>query len=73
VAFARQSLTESILLALAGGGLGLLLAAWGTRAALNVLPTGLPRADEIGLDARVLLFTVGFHCSRGYLRGWFRR
>jgi predicted permease len=65
----RQSLTESILLALAGGGLGLLLAALGTRAALNALPTGLPRADEIGLDARVLLFTAAISLLTGILAG----
>ena len=65
----RQLLTESMLLALAGGGLGLLLAAWGTRAALGVLGTGLPRADEIGLDARVLLFTVAISLLTGMLSG----
>ena len=65
----RQSLTESILLALAGGGLGLLLAALGTRAALNVLPTGLPRADEVGLDARVLIFTAAIALLTGVLAG----
>jgi hypothetical protein len=65
----RQSLTESLLLALAGGGLGLLLAALGTRSALGVLPTGLPRADEIGLDARVLLFTAAISLFTGVLAG----
>jgi predicted permease len=65
----RQSLTESTLLALAGGGLGLLLAALGTRAALNALPSGLPRADEIGLDARVLLFTTAISLLTGVLAG----
>jgi predicted permease len=65
----RQSLTESTLLALAGGGLGLLLAALGTRAALNVLPTGLPRADEVGLDGRVLLFTAAISLLTGVLAG----
>ncbi len=65
----RQSLTESLLLALVGGGLGLLLAALGTRAALNVLPTGLPRADEVGLDARVLLFTAAISLLTGLLAG----
>jgi len=54
----RQLLTESILLGIAGGGLGLLLAAWGTRAALQKLPVTLPRAAGVGLDARVLLFTT---------------
>jgi predicted permease len=65
----RQSLTESVLLALAGGGLGLMFAALGARAALNALPTGLPRADEIGLDARVLLFTAAISLLTGVLAG----
>jgi predicted permease len=65
----RQLLTESILLALAGGGLGLLLAAWGTRAALGVLPTALPRAHEVGLDGRVLLFTLAVSLLTGILAG----
>ena len=61
----RQSLTESTLLALAGGGLGLLIAAWGTRAALNALPTALPRAEEIGLDApRLALHRSHFAAHR---------
>ncbi|MGA7286803.1 MAG: ABC transporter permease, partial [Terriglobales bacterium] len=65
----RQLLTESVLLALVGGALGLLLAAWGTRAALGVLPTTLPRAEEIGLDARVLLFTLAISLFAGVLFG----
>jgi predicted permease len=65
----RQLLTESILLALAGGGLGLLLAAWGTHAALGVLPAALPRAEEVGLDARVLIFTAGISLLVGVLFG----
>jgi predicted permease len=54
----RQIMTESVLLALAGGGMGLLLAFWGMRVALSVLPEALPRAEEVQLDARVLLFTL---------------
>jgi len=65
----RQLLTESVLLSLAGGGLGLLLAAWGTRAALGVLPTALPRAEEIGLDAHVLIFTMAISLLAGVLFG----
>jgi putative ABC transport system permease protein len=65
----RQSLTESTLLALAGGGLGLLVAAWGTKAALGALPTTLPRSEEIGLDGRVLLFTVAVSLLTGILSG----
>jgi predicted permease len=65
----RQLLTESLLLALAGGGLGVLLAAWGTQAALQHLPSGLPRASEVGLDARVLFFTMGIALLCGILFG----
>jgi len=65
----RQSLTESMLLALAGGGLGLVLAGWGTQAAIAVLPTTLPRAAEVGLDARVLIFTVAISLLTGILSG----
>ena len=65
----RQSLTESILLALVGCALGLLVAEWGTRAALGMLPTTLPRAEEIGLDGRVLLFTVAISLLTGILSG----
>jgi putative ABC transport system permease protein len=54
----RQLLTESIALALIGGGLGLLLAHWGTQVALTFLPQALPRADSVRLDGRVLLFTL---------------
>jgi predicted permease len=65
----RQSLTESTLLALTGGGLGLAIAGWGTKAALTVLPTGLPRAEEVGLDGRVLVFTLAISVLTGLLAG----
>jgi predicted permease len=65
----RQLLTESILLSLVGGALGLLLASWGTGAALKVLPTALPRAEAVHLDARVLLFTFGISLLAGILFG----
>jgi len=65
----RQLLTESVLLAVTGGALGLLVASWGTRAALANLPTALPRAAEIGLDARVLLFTAAVSLLAGILFG----
>jgi predicted permease len=54
----RQLLTESLLLAFTGGAIGLLLAGWGTKVAIAQLPVNLPRAAEIGLDTRVLLFTL---------------
>ena len=65
----RLLLTESLLLALGGGLLGLLLAAWGTRAALSFLPTALPGSAQIALDARVLLFTLGISIFAGILFG----
>ena len=65
----RQLLTESVLLSFAGGILGLLLAAWGTRAGIAILPQALPRAGNIGLDARVLLFTLGISLFAGILFG----
>ena len=65
----RQLLTESVLLAIAGGTLGLILAALCTRAALGLLPTALPRAEEIGLDARVLLFAASISLVTGILFG----
>ncbi|HMD30587.1 MAG TPA: ABC transporter permease [Candidatus Acidoferrales bacterium] len=54
----RQLLAESLLLAIAGGAAGLLLANWGTQAALQFVPESLPRANQVALDGRVLLFTV---------------
>ncbi|MFY9530632.1 MAG: ABC transporter permease [Candidatus Acidiferrales bacterium] len=65
----RQLLTESVLLSVAGGGLGLVVAGWCTRAALGVLPTALPRAEEIRLDAHVLMFTMGVSLLAGILFG----
>ena len=65
----RQSLTESTLLGLAGGALGLIVAGWGTKLALAALPTTLPRAEEVGLDRRVLLFTFVIALLTGILAG----
>jgi predicted permease len=65
----RQLLTESVLLSAAGGLLGLLLAVWGTRAAIAAIPQALPRADEIGLDGKVLVFTVGISLLVGIMFG----
>jgi predicted permease len=65
----RQSLTESTLLGLAGGAFGLLVAGWGTKLALGLLPTALPRAAEVKLDGRVLLFTFAISLLTGILAG----
>jgi predicted permease len=65
----QQLLSESVLLAMAGGVLGLLLAWWGTRAALAQLPSALPRAGDVRIDPRVLLFTLVISLMTGVLFG----
>jgi predicted permease len=65
----RQMLTESVLLATLGGGLGIALAAVGTRAALAALPATLPRASEIGIDARVFWFSIFLSLFAGIFFG----
>jgi predicted permease len=65
----RQLLAESLLLALTGGALGLLLAQIATRTAVQVLPVQLPRAANIGIDGHVLFFTAGISLLAGVLFG----
>jgi putative ABC transport system permease protein len=71
----RQLLTESIVLSLAGGILGLILGYAGVRALLAVSPAGLPRIGEhgaaVGVDWRVLAFTLGIALFTGILFGLF--
>jgi predicted permease len=54
----RQLMTESLILSLAGGALGLALAHWGVSALRWMEPNGLPRLTEIRVDSGVLLFTL---------------
>ncbi len=65
----RQLLTESLVLSCAGGGLGLLLAAWGTQAAIRLMPEALPRAQSVEIDSRVLLFTLAASVLAGIFFG----
>ena len=65
----RQLLTESVLLGIAGGAIGLLLAVWGTRAILATLPDVLPRTDEINMNWHVLLFTAAMSLLTGIFFG----
>jgi predicted permease len=67
----RQLLIESVLLAVAGGALGLVLGWWGLRALLALMPGELPRAAEISLDPIVLAFTVGVSLVTALLFGLF--
>jgi predicted permease len=54
----RQLLTESVMLGLVGGALGLLVAVVGVRALLLLIPDGMPRVTEVAIDARVLAYTM---------------
>lgn len=54
----RQLLTEALVLAVLGGGLGLLLANWGYRAIVSSLPPQMPPVFQFGLDGSVLAFTL---------------
>ncbi|MGH9940809.1 MAG: ABC transporter permease [Pyrinomonadaceae bacterium] len=65
----RQLLTESLLLALAGGAAGLLLAVWGVDLLVALEPASVPRVREVGIDVRVLMFTVGISLLTGILFG----
>jgi putative ABC transport system permease protein len=65
----RQLLTESLLLSLIGGGLGLLVAMWGTDALIAAIPDTIPRAEDVGIDARVMLFTFLISALTGCIFG----
>jgi predicted permease len=65
----RQLLTESVMLGMAGGGIGLPLAKWGTRGILRALPDSLPRTEEIGIDGHVLVYTLGVSILTGIVFG----
>jgi len=65
----RQLLTESVALGLAGGAIGACVAAWGTQAAIRLLPETLPRAEDVGLDGHVLVFTFAISILAGVVFG----
>jgi predicted permease len=66
---ARLMIIESIVLALAGGALGVLLAYAGVRALVSVGPAGIPRLDEIGINGAALVFTALVSVLAGVLFG----
>jgi predicted permease len=65
----RQAIVESMVLSIAGGGIGLALAAIALRVGVSLLPETLPRVREIGLDWPVMLFAVGLAVLTGFLCG----
>jgi putative ABC transport system permease protein len=65
----RQFLTESLMLSIMGGGLGLLMAMWGVALLIAASPRGIPRLSEAGIDLRVLGFTLGVSVLTGLLFG----
>jgi putative ABC transport system permease protein len=65
----RQLITESLVLSLAAGAGGLVLAWWGSKALVALAPAGLPGLKETGIDSRVLLFTLGVSLLTSLLCG----
>jgi putative ABC transport system permease protein len=65
----RQLLTESVLLSLTGGFVGLVLAKWGMDLLLKLAPQNLPRMGDVGLDGRALAFTAAITLLTGVIFG----
>lgn len=66
----RQMLVESAVLGLLGGGLGLLIASWGTRALLSFIPTGtIPTGMDVTMNVQVLLFTLAVSLVTAFIFG----
>jgi putative ABC transport system permease protein len=65
----RQLLTESLVLALIGGVIGLVVAVWGLQALIGFLPGDVPRTEGIRLDGRALGFTFGLSLLTGLIFG----
>ena len=69
VQIVRQLVSESVLLSLAGGGLGLAIAKWGVPAVLAVAPGGVPRMENIGVNGAVLFFAFAVSMIVGIMFG----
>jgi putative ABC transport system permease protein len=65
----RQLVTESVVLAVLAGTIGVLLALWGSRAVVALAPGDVPRLSETGIDSRVLLFALGASLGASLLFG----
>ena len=66
---ARQFLTESFVVTAIGGGLGLVVAFWGSKLLVSRAPRTIPRAAEIGIDGNVLLFLLGLSAVTAVIFG----
>jgi predicted permease len=66
---AQQFVTESLVLTVTGGALGVLLAVWGTDAMLSMAANVLPRIDAVGLDAAVLGFSLAVSVAMAFVLG----
>ena len=69
VQIVRQLITESVLLSLIGGVLGLAIAKWGLNAVLAAAPGSMPRIENIGVNASVLFFALGVSMTVGIVFG----
>ena len=65
----RQLLTESILIAIVGGAIGVIFAWWGINLLIALKPANLPRLDEVGVNLRVFGFTLGVSLLTGLIFG----
>jgi predicted permease len=66
---ARKLLAESLVIALAGGVLGVLLSFWGVRGLVSIIPPFFPRADQIAVNGRLLLYILGLCLASGLIFG----
>lgn len=64
-----QLVTESVVLAVAGGIVGLAIAAWGTRALIAIAPEGIPRLAEVAMNVPVFLFSLTIAAGCGVAFG----
>ena len=65
----RQLLTESVLLSLLGGAIGIALASWGNSILVSLIPKDVPRIQEVGIDLRILAFGLGISFITGIVFG----
>jgi putative ABC transport system permease protein len=66
----RQHLLESLLLAIAGSVLGLLIAFWATKSMLALSPTPIPNPDDVGLNFRIIAFAFAISIPAAIIPGW---